>query len=252
MRPAAAHSGLKLRAVFRYTRLPCRSPFHACTNAKSVTIASPARSSAPSNSYLFGFAQHLDRAVSVIAPRDAALRNLSANTGRREEGGNARTARAQALGQSALRAELDLEPASEVLPLVLLVLADIRAGVSANPVRLKQDPEPEAVDAESLLTVSRLVAPCSSSASIRTVGTPQAALPIAIDAPSNTSATACRADGTTLSTNSSADQQKPRVSCPPSARCRGYPLRPITVGMSTPRAWWVQRLRRTRSADRRP
>ena len=39
-RPAIAHRGLKLREVVRKTRLPCRSPFHARTRAKSVAMAS--------------------------------------------------------------------------------------------------------------------------------------------------------------------------------------------------------------------
>ncbi len=38
-RPAMAHSGLKLRVDLLKTRLPCRSPRHARTRAKSVTIA---------------------------------------------------------------------------------------------------------------------------------------------------------------------------------------------------------------------
>src|SRR5665213_519752 len=62
-------------------------------------------------------------------------------------------------------------------------------------------PSPSPSTPQLLLTVSRLVAPCSNSASISTDGTPHRPNPpIAIDAPSKTSATASLADGTTLST----------------------------------------------------
>ena len=44
-RPAIAASGLKFRAAFRKTRLPCRSPRAACTRAKSVVIASSSTNS---------------------------------------------------------------------------------------------------------------------------------------------------------------------------------------------------------------
>src|SRR5690348_10080525 len=56
-----------------------------------------------------------------------ALGDGGADAGLGVEARNARAARAHALGQRALRAELDLELAGEELPLELLVLADVGA-----------------------------------------------------------------------------------------------------------------------------
>ncbi len=54
-----------------------------------------------------------------------ALGDQRADAGLGVEAGNARPARAQPLGERALRGELDLELARQILPLELLVLADI-------------------------------------------------------------------------------------------------------------------------------
>ena len=54
---------------------------------------------------------------------------------------------AQPLGQRALRRQLDLELAGEVLPLELLVLADVGADHPADPLVAQQDAEAPVVDA---------------------------------------------------------------------------------------------------------
>ena len=76
-----------------------------------------------------------DRPVRRVAPRQAALGDLRADAGRRVEGGDPGAAGAQPLGQRALRGQLDLELAREVLPLELLVLADVRARSSGGSAR---------------------------------------------------------------------------------------------------------------------
>src|ERR1039458_6598213 len=52
IRPAVAAIGLKLRAVFRYTRLPSRSAFHAATNAKSPVMPRSRTCSRPSKTFV--------------------------------------------------------------------------------------------------------------------------------------------------------------------------------------------------------
>ena len=54
---------------------------------------------------------------------------------------------AQPLGQRALRAQLDLELAGEVLPLELLVLPHVRRDDPPDPLVAQQDPETPVVDA---------------------------------------------------------------------------------------------------------
>ena len=88
-----------------------------------------------------------DGAVGGIPPREPALGDLGADAGRGEEGGDAGAAGAQPLGERALRGELDLELAGEVLPLELLVLADVGGDHPADPLVAQQDPEAPVVDA---------------------------------------------------------------------------------------------------------
>ena len=127
-RPCAA-SGLKLRADSWKTRLPCRSPTAARTSAKSaVSAVSSTYSRPPKTTHLLRRARDRDHvAVGVVAHRDAALGDQRADAGGRVEGGDAGAAGAQPLGQRALRGELDLQLAGQVLPGELLVLADERA-----------------------------------------------------------------------------------------------------------------------------
>src|SRR5690606_26830938 len=90
---------------------------------------------------------HGDLAVGAVATRQAALGHLRAHAGLREEGGDARTAGAQLLGERALRCELELELTTEELALELLVLPHVRRRHLADAPRLQQDPETPVVDA---------------------------------------------------------------------------------------------------------
>ena len=76
-----------------------------------------------------------------------ALGDDRARAGARVETVDARAAGANALGQRALRIELELELLREILALEFLVLADVRGNHLADLPRLEQQPEPEAVDA---------------------------------------------------------------------------------------------------------
>src|SRR5690606_34127972 len=62
------------------------------------------------------------------------------------ERGDPGAAGADALGQRALRRQLDLELPAQVLPLELLVLADVRRDHLPDLAVLEQEPEPEVVD----------------------------------------------------------------------------------------------------------
>src|SRR5215203_3682692 len=87
------------------------------------------------------------RPVGGVAPGQAALRDLGADAGRREEGRDAGAAGAQPLGERALRRQLDLELAGEELPGELLVLADVGGGHAGDPVVGEEHAEPPLVDA---------------------------------------------------------------------------------------------------------
>src|SRR5690606_31450688 len=76
-----------------------------------------------------------------------ALRHNGAVAGRGEEGRDAGTAGAQALGQRALRVELQLQLAGQELPLELLVLAHVGGNHLADLPGFQQQAEAEAVDA---------------------------------------------------------------------------------------------------------
>src|SRR3546814_9370771 len=66
-----------------------------------------------------------DIILSVEALHFLALGDERADAGLGIEAGDARTARAAAFGERALRAEFDLELARQILPFDLLILADI-------------------------------------------------------------------------------------------------------------------------------
>ena len=86
-RPAMAASGLKLRADLSNTRLPWRSPFSACTSAKSLVIASSSTNSRLAREleglHLLRLARDARSSVGVrtaaaVRPRRPACRRRSA------------------------------------------------------------------------------------------------------------------------------------------------------------------------------
>ncbi len=106
--PAIAASGLKLRAVLRNIRLPALSAFQALTSATSARQR----------------ALH-DVHLAVELAGLLAFGDQGAVAGLGEERRDAGAAGAQLLGQRALRGELQLQLAGQVLALELLVLADV-------------------------------------------------------------------------------------------------------------------------------
>jgi hypothetical protein len=88
-----------------------------------------------------------DVALGVVLPWQAAVGDLGAGARRRVEAGDAGPARAQPFGERALRRQLDLELAVEVLALELLVLADVRRHHPPDPLLAQQEPESPTVDA---------------------------------------------------------------------------------------------------------
>src|SRR5690242_15661730 len=76
-----------------------------------------------------------------------ALGDVGAGAGAGEEGGDARAAGADALGQRALRVELDLQFAGEILLGEQLVLAHVRGDHLLDLLALEQQPETGAIDA---------------------------------------------------------------------------------------------------------
>ena len=76
-----------------------------------------------------------------------AFRDDRADAGAGEEGGDAGAARADALGQRALRVELELELARQIEVGENLVLADVARDHLPDLAGLEQDAEPDAVDA---------------------------------------------------------------------------------------------------------
>src|SRR5690606_33002241 len=88
-----------------------------------------------------------------------ALGHLGADARLRVEPGNARPARAHPLGKRALRAELDLELAGEVLPLELLVLADVGADHLADLFRAQQLADALVVDPRVVAGESEVLHP---------------------------------------------------------------------------------------------
>ena len=88
-----------------------------------------------------------------------ALGDQRADAGLGEEGRDAGAAGADALGQRALRVELELELAGEVLLRELLVLADIGRDHLPDLARSQQHAEARAVDAALLETTVRSLTP---------------------------------------------------------------------------------------------
>ena len=88
-----------------------------------------------------------DVALAVELALFLALGDVGADAGLGEEGRNAGAARAHALGQRALRVELDLQLAGEELLREQLVLAHIRGDHLLDLPRFEQQAEPGAVDA---------------------------------------------------------------------------------------------------------
>ena len=82
-----------------------------------------------------------------MTPRFLPFGDEGAVAGRREEAADARAARADALGERALRHQLDLDLAGEELPLELLVLADVGRDHLPDLPRLQQNADAEVVDA---------------------------------------------------------------------------------------------------------
>src|SRR4029077_14825429 len=76
-----------------------------------------------------------------------ALGDLRAGAGAGEEGRDAGAAGADALGERALRIELDLELAGEILLREGLVLPDIGRDHLLDLLGVEEEPEPDAVDA---------------------------------------------------------------------------------------------------------
>ena len=88
-----------------------------------------------------------DVGVAVELARLLALGDQRADAGAGEERGDAGAAGAELLGERALRRELELELAGQVLALELLVLADVARDHLLDLARLEQLAEAEAVDA---------------------------------------------------------------------------------------------------------
>ena len=129
MRAAAAIIGLKLRVVFRYTRLPKRSPFQALTKAKVGAQR--------------GFED-------VVAPVEHArlfsLGDLGSVSRGCEERWDSGATRADPLGERSLGAQLDIQLAFQIEPLEGLVLADITGGDLLDLAILQQNAQALAID----------------------------------------------------------------------------------------------------------
>src|SRR5580692_6686997 len=87
-----------------------------------------------------------DRAVGRVEHRQTSVAHRCARAGGRVEGGDARAARAEALRERALRRQLHLELARQVLPLELLVLADVARDHLGDLLVAEEDPETKVVD----------------------------------------------------------------------------------------------------------
>jgi hypothetical protein len=89
-----------------------------------------------------------DGAVGVVPPREATIGDQRADPGRGEERRDPGAAGTQPLGQRALRGQLQLELAGQVLAGELLVVAHVGADRAPDPASGQQGAQPEAVDAE--------------------------------------------------------------------------------------------------------
>jgi hypothetical protein len=93
------------------------------------------------------------------SPREPALGDHRPHPGRRVEGAEAGAARAEPLGQRALRGQLDRQLAVQVLAGELLVLPDVRRDDAADPPLLEQEAEAGAVDAAVVGDHGQVVGP---------------------------------------------------------------------------------------------
>ena len=158
------------------------SPFQALTSAKS------AREARLEHVRLAGEPAHL-----------LAFGDHGPVAGGSEEGGNPGAARADALGEGALRVELDLERAVEEHLLEDLVLADVGRDHLPDLAVLQQERDPEVVDARVVRDDGEALRSLVASARIRFSGIPHSPKPETITvAPSGTSRTASAALFTTL------------------------------------------------------
>ena len=145
---------------------------------------------------------------------------------------------AQPLGQRALRGQLDLQLAGQVLPGELLVAADERADRAADPAGVEQDAQARSSTPQLLEIVVRsrgalLEQRRRSSA----IGTPQSPNPpTASVAPSAMSATASAAVGTTLSIMLRSVRTRRRA--PGRRRCTSSPGRSGPRGDPSRAAAW--------------
>ena len=153
---------------------------------------------------LFGRRRDENIAVGVVAPGQPTIGYLGTNSRRGIESRDPGAARPQPLRQRALRGELNLEFACQILPRELLVLSDIRGRPSAGSGRLSSSrPSPQPSTPQLFETTSRSSTPASSRAAINTLGIPlNPKPPTASEDPDTMSATASRALATTLSTTS--------------------------------------------------
>ena len=220
--PAIAQSGLKLRADWLNTRLPCRSPLPAPDQAevgadRLLEHVRPRLAVDLEVLGLLGRGGERDVAVRVVAPRQAALGDLGADAGDREERRDADAAGAQPLGERALRGQLDLELAVQVLALELLVLPDVRGDHPADPLVLEQDPEAPVVDAAVVARRLEVGDARVVDRRMSTLGMPQRPNPpTASDMPSLMPAMASAGVETTLSMAADSIRR-------PRARGRGVP-----------------------------
>jgi hypothetical protein len=119
--------------------------------------------STPSNSRtsLAGEATATLPSGGVVAPGQPALGDLGADAGRGEEGRDPAAAGAQPLGQGALRGQLDLQLAGQVLAGELLVLADVEPVTRAMRPAASRMPRPPPSTPQLFDTTRRSAAPCS-------------------------------------------------------------------------------------------
>src|SRR6266545_2396979 len=133
-----------------------------------------------------------------------SLRHLRADAGRGVEAAQPRAPRPDPLGERPLRHELHLDLAGEVLPLELLVLADVGRDDLPDLLRLEEGAEAELGRPAVVGDERRPFTPFPWGAGMRVSGFPQSPNPDTMTlAPSGTSATASSADATTLFTGAS-------------------------------------------------
>src|SRR3954454_4034304 len=208
-RPHIAASGLKLRADWRNTRLPCRSPFQARTSPKSATTASSITNSLspsgvenvrtsfagedtvtlPSESYLHGSPPSATWVPTPVAVKNAGIPDPPARI--RSASVPCGVSSTSSSPERYCRANSLFSPTYDA------TIRRSRPFSSSSP-----SPQPSTPALFETASSSRV--PASSTAWISTVGIPHSPNPpTAIVAPSATSATASSAEPTTLSISAS-------------------------------------------------